>query len=259
MNRMDFSCFTGNWPFHHIRYNTPEKLAQLHSRYGITGGFLSACEAVFYQDPYEAELALAEQLKGTGYRQALVLNPMLPGWQDDLRRAVETLHIQAVRLVPGYHGYCLTDPVMDTAAEALRRYKLPLILNPQLDHMWNGWMIQPRQIPIEEIRAFLERYPDIPTLLSYLLPHLMPPLEDLFQSRENLFMDTAGFRSRPFPTEEAVAATGGKVVLGTLAPLIAVQSYTLVLDKAEIPEEVREDIYTGRRFLAAIARWQQSE
>ena len=62
MEHMDFNCFTGNWPFYRVRYNTVEKLAQLHSRIGITGGYISALEAIFYQDPYEAELALAKEL-----------------------------------------------------------------------------------------------------------------------------------------------------------------------------------------------------
>ena len=258
MNAMDFSCFAGNWPFRHIRYNTVQKLSQLHSRIGITGGYISACEAVFYQDPYEAEKALAPQLRDTGYRQAMVLNPTLPGWQDDLPRAVRELGIQAVRLVPGYHSYRLTDPIMDAVADALRKYRIPLILSLQLEHMWSAWMIQPRQIPLEEVQAFLEKYSDIPTMLNYALPHQVPALAEQFQKRQNLFMDTAGFRSGLFPTEDAVRITGEKVLFGTNAPPIAAQSFQVIVDKAEIPAAVREEIYTGRQFFAAVAKWQEN-
>ena len=47
MKRIDFNCFSGNWPFHKVRYNTVEKIAQLHQRCGVEGGFISACEAIF--------------------------------------------------------------------------------------------------------------------------------------------------------------------------------------------------------------------
>ena len=67
MKRLDLNCYCGNWPFFRVRYNTVEKIAQLHSRCGIEGGFISAIEAIFYQDPYEAEVQLAKQLEGTLY------------------------------------------------------------------------------------------------------------------------------------------------------------------------------------------------
>ena len=71
MKRMDFNGFAGNWPFFRVRNNTVEKLAKLHSRCGIEGGFVSSLEAIFYQDPWEAELELSRQLEGTPYIQAI--------------------------------------------------------------------------------------------------------------------------------------------------------------------------------------------
>ena len=95
-----------------------------HRSCGIEGGFVSALESIFYQDPYEAEVLLAEAVKGTAYRHAMILNPTLPGWKDDLARAVRELDIKAVRLVPGFHGYKLTDAVMDEVTSLLVQYDL---------------------------------------------------------------------------------------------------------------------------------------
>jgi len=249
MKRMDFSCFTGSWPFRKTRYNTVEKLALLHSRCGIEGGYVSAFEAIFYQDPYEAEENLAAQLQGTPYRQAMVLNPMLPAWREDLSRAVERLHIHAVRLVPGYHGYQLTDPIMDSVCAALQTYHLPLILNPFLEDARTAWMFRPRMPEPEELRDFLEAHSEIPTLVSNIRVTLLKQLAPLFRQRQNLFCDTAGFMAGLFPVEEAWDAASGQLVFGTCAPLIEMQSIRCVVDMSAADNRVKAAVYSGKALL----------
>lgn len=249
MNPMDFSCFTGNWPFHRVRCNTVEALTRQHRRCGITGGYVSAFEAIFYQDPYEAEKGLAEALADTGYRHALVLNPSLPAWQADLRRAVEELHIQAVRLVPAYHGYRLTDPVMAQVMDALQTYELPLLLTYQLEDPRSAWMFRPREVEPEELTAFLDNFPQVPTVLSNVRVSMLKRLTRQFQNRRNLFSDTAGFRSGMFPVEEAWPITGGQLVFGTNAPLAPMASVYQIVDKAALPGSVKDSILSGTAFL----------
>lgn len=256
MRKFDFNCFCGNWPFRRIRHNTIDALIGLHSRCGIAGGLVSASEAIFYQDPYEAEQALAVALQGTEYMHAMILNPMLPGWRDDLHRAVNTLSVKAIRLVPGYHGYRLTDTVMEAVSDALRRYKLPLIITLRIEHVWSSWMIAPRPLPEEELQAFLERNRDIPTLLAYVLPSQLEALESQIKSRDNLFIDTAGFRSGLFPVEDSLPKAAGKIVFGSCAPFAAVQSFVNIIEYAEVSDEIRHDIYSGRKFFESVLQWQ---
>lgn len=249
MNYMDFNCFAGNWPFYRVRYNTVEKIAQLHQRIGITGGFMSALEAVFYQDPYEAELALSKELKGTPYRHAMLLNPTLPGWKDDLRRARQELNIQAVRLLPGYHNYLLTDPVAAEAAEAIRETGLPLLLTLRLLDDRAAYGIRPRPIPDDEVIAFLEKYPEIPTLIANIRLAQLKNYAPLFASRKNLFIDTSGFMAGLFPVEDAWPLVQGQMVFGSNAPLTEMRSISNIVDTAAVDSSVKETILTGSSFL----------
>ena len=121
MERFDGNCFVGNWPFFRVRENTIEKLAALHKKYQITSGFVSSLEAIFYQDSFEAESQLAEQLQATGYKHIMVLNPALPAWEAELRRCVKTLAVAGVRLLPGYHSYSLRDPQLDRVVAAIKQ------------------------------------------------------------------------------------------------------------------------------------------
>ena len=255
MNRMDFNCYTGNWPYFRVRYNTPQKLAQLHSRCGITGGFVSACEAIFYQDPYEAERLLSKELEGTPYMQAMVLNPILPAWHDDLKRAVTELNIKAVRLMPGFHNYCLTDPVLDQVCDALRTYHLPLILTLRIRDERTCWMFHPKSVPLEDVAAFLDRNTDIVTLLACTRKAEVVTLGEQFKSRNNLFTDVSGFKDDNFAVEEACEAVGADHILyGSSAPLLELQATTIIVDRAILPESTRTEIFSGNRFLKLLDR-----
>ena len=252
MEHMDFNCFTGNWPFYRVRYNTVEKLAQLHSRIGITGGYISALEAIFYQDPYEAELALAKELKGTPYRHAMILNPTLPGWKDDLRRALRDLDIKAIRLFPGYHGYSLTDPVADEAAAAIQDSGLPLLLTLRVVDDRSAYGIRPRPIADAEVISFLEKHPQLLTVIANIRLAQLKNYTALFETRKNLFIDTSGFMAGLFPVEDAWNIAKGQVVFGTNAPLTEMHSIFYILESAAVDSSVIETILTGSNLLNFI-------
>ena len=252
MKYMDLNCFSGNWPFHKVRYNTVEKITQLHKRIGVEGGIISALEAIFYQDPYEAELGLAKELAGTGYMHAMILNPTLPGWKDDLRRALRDLNIKAVRLVPGYHNYQLTDPVMDEVCTELREAKLPLLLTLRLLDDRAAYGILPRPIPDAEVVAFLERNPDITTLVANLRVGQLKNYAHLFEARKNLFMDTSGFMAGLFPVEDTLPIAGDKLVFGSNAPLTEMYSIKHIVDTAAVDSSIKDKLLTGETFLTMI-------
>lgn len=252
MKRFDCNCFSGNWPFHKVRYNTVAKIAQLHKRCGIEGGIISSCEAVFYQDPYEAELSLSKELVGTNYSHAMTLNPTLPGWKDDLRRCVEVLGVKAVRLVPGYHGYTLADDLIEEVCAALRQYSLPLILTLRIEDERTTWMINPRFIPVTEVKTFLETYTDIPTLVANVRINESADLAPVFETRQNLFIDTAGFMRGLFPVDTAYPYVKGQMVFGSNAPMSEMQSLTILVETAILSQQEKDAIFSGDGFFKFI-------
>lgn len=251
MMRLDFNGFTGNWPFFKIRNNTVQKVALLHKRHGIEGGFMSALEAIFYQDPYEAELELSRQLEGTPYMHAMILNPTLPGWKDDLKRAVEKLHIKAVRIVPGFQGYALKDPVMDEVASALDQYNLPLIITMRMRDERTMFIIQPENIPVEDLREFLDKNPGIPTLITHIRAAETEKLSDQLVARENLFVDISGFKDGLFVLDHMVKDTAacGHLVYGSGAPLMEMMATTLQIETGELEDEEKAQIFSGEKWM----------
>ena len=250
MTRFDCNCFTGNWPFFKVRYNTVEKIQSLHQRIGIIGGFISACEAIFYQDPYEAEADLAKELEGTPYHQAMILNPTLPGWKADLKRCVETLHIKAVRLMPTYHKYSLTDPILDEVCEAVKAYGLPLLLTLRLRDERCMYMFQPDFVNKDDLAAFLSKHKDVVTLLTDASAYELELLSSVFAERENLFADCSGLKDGLFAADNAYRAIGDKLVYGSAAPLLEMQASFYNITMSPLDEDVKTKILSGKEFLA---------
>ena len=253
MKRLDLNCYSGNWPFFRVRYNTVEKIAELHSRCGIEGGFISAIEAIFYQDPYEAELQLAKQLEGTPYMHAMILNPTIPGWKDDLARAVRDLNIRAIRIMPGFHGYELSNPVLNEVCDLLHTYHLPLILTLRIRDERTAWMIAPRTFPVDEIANFLDNHKDTTTLLACTRVKEIFALQPQFEGRSNLFTDVSGFKDGNYTVENISNAIGSdRIVYGSSAPLLEMQSTTIIVDRAKLPEEVKQAIFSGNQFFSQL-------
>ena len=250
MNRFDCNCFTGNWPFYKVRYNTVEKINSLHQRIGITGGFISACESIFYQDPYEAEVDLAKELAGTPYYQAMILNPTLPGWQESLKQCVEELKVKAVRLIPTYHKYSLADPMMAEVMAAIKSYDLPLLLTLRLRDERCMYMFQADFVNKEEVSAFLTQYTDVVTLLTDASAYELEQFQDAFATRDNLFADCSGLKDGLFAADRAYAAIGDKLVYGSAAPLLEMQASFYNITMAPLDEDVKTKILSGEKFLA---------
>lgn len=249
--KFDCNCFTGNWPFFKVRCNTLEKLMEKHRSCGIEGGFVSALESIFYQDPYEAEVLLAEAVKGTSYRHAMILNPTLPGWKDDLTRAMRDLDIQAVRLVPGFHGYKLTDAVTDEVSALVQQYELPLIITARMRDERCMYMIQPEVLQVDDIVAFLEKNPNIITILAHLRAWEAEKILAQFPERENLFTDISGFKDGLFIIDQMQEkdTVRGRMVYGSGAPLMDLHATVWLIDTSEIGRSAIDEIYSGQKLL----------
>ena len=181
---------------------------------------------------------------------AMILNPTIPGWKDDLTQAVKALNICAVRLMPGFHGYHLADPVLDEVCNLLRAYHLPLILTLRIRDERTAWMISPEKLAVEDIAAFLDKNKDIVTLLGCSRVKEAIALKPQFEGRDNLFADVSGFKDGNYVVESVSECIGSEhIVYGSSAPLLEMQSTTIIVDRAKLPEETRAEIFDGNKLL----------
>ena len=247
---MDFSCFLGTWPFHKLRRGSLDKLLRLHRENGFGGGYISALPAVFYNDPWEAELELADAIRThPEYRQVMTVNPKLPGWRDDLARS-EKLRIAAVRVFPSIHGYRLDDGDFQDLVHVLEVQGIPLFLTLRAEDERVSYLLRPNPVSMDDLAVFLQRPHTIPVLLSNVY------LEELLRQRgsilrgKNILFDACGLKDGLFTLEELQRLELlPRMVYGSFAPLLCLESSLEVVTAGRIPEEQRRALLSGNAWI----------
>ncbi len=251
---LDCNVVVGNWPFRKIRNNTIEAIEKLHGQYGIKGGFVSSAEAAFYNDPLEADMDLAQALEGKeNYRHVITVNPAMPGACANLRRAMKELNPAGVRVYPHYHDFELHSPGFEQVCDLLREYKLPLFLNLRMDDNRAEHMVYSKNIGWWEITGFLQRHTDIPILLCNVRCFEFNALAKAITVQDNVCIDACGLKDGFFAVDKLYDQGMSKyLVYGSNAPVFAMRSSMLLVEKADIPEDEKKRIMSGEKFLSII-------
>ena len=245
MNRMDVNCLIGRWPFRSLGKHTMQDLLKVHADNGITGGCVASLNSIFYNDPVEGEEELHEALEGlTGYSHIITVNPMLSAAISDIRKCLRMFPVKGVRIYPGYHNYSLSDPRVSALCDELENQKLPLFLPLRMEDERSDYLMMPRVLPMDELKAFVTGHPNLTIILLNIRTYELTDCCEVLKSSPNLLFDTSGFSYDQFNVENYTAEFGPeKIVYGSLFPLYCMKSTILQVEKADVTPQVQQLIF----------------
>jgi uncharacterized protein len=121
---IDVNVSLFRWPFRHVGTDSARDLLAELDKHEVAQAWVGSLEGLFERDMWGVNQRLAEACRES--RQRLIpfgsINPLLPDWQEDIRRCDQELKMPGVRLHPAYHGYTLDRPEFgELLAEAGRR------------------------------------------------------------------------------------------------------------------------------------------
>lgn len=141
---IDVNTYIGHWPFRQLRHHTAGALVRRMDRYGIDRAVVGSIHGIFYKNAHQANEELASQTRRHADRLIpfATLNPIYPGWEEDLRRCAEQLGLCGLRLFPQYHGYSLDDAaaleLVDAAASLGWCVQVPMrVVDRRQRHRWD--------------------------------------------------------------------------------------------------------------------------
>ena len=222
----DAAAFCGHWPYYYLRDGKLSQVLDMYKQAGIEGGFLSSLDAIFYNDPWEADGRLIEALKDTAWRVAMCVNPVLP-WAESLLRQGKAAGVGAVRLYPCVHGYKENDERAIALCRLAGELDLPVIVTMRMEDARMVYLLRQEDPDCARIRSLITQCPETKFVLSNCLVH---QVDEFLPLPENVWFDTAGFKTEFFLETQQIISRE-RILFGSFAPLQAVNSALLSVPK----------------------------
>lgn len=246
---IDFNCFIGAWAFYPTYVETIDQLMALHAKNGITGGYVSSLKSVTYRDYFFSEEELHNQLKGTGYRHVMTVDPRFPACLDIVNYGIENWDIAAVRIMPGFHGYKPTDTRLEDLCKLLKEKNLPLYLTLHMQDDRNCYLVQNVPLSYEELSKFIDEHHDLKILLCNASAGELEGAKKAILAHPACFFEMSGQRNRMGNVEYLSREMQERLIFGTMAPLLSTKAACLHLEVEDIDPVIAEQIKTGSKFI----------
>lgn len=244
MKKIDVNVMGGHWPFRKLYKEGTLGMQEYYHAEDVEWGIMSSFDGVFYQDAFEGDEDLFEQIAELGStKMVMTVNPKVPDWQKDLEYECEHFQICAVKVFPQYHNYGLEDADFNELLMKLEEKQLPLMLVMRLEDVRNSYLWPVGSLGTDSIRVLVKRV-SIPVILLHATSGEAKQLSDLLDGKHHFFIDTCGLRWDTFPIEELLKKVSEDAILyGTSYPMLSEKSSAYIIEKAHISDEIKEKLF----------------
>ena len=206
------------WPFRRVPNDLPAALSFHLTRLGITEAWAGSFEAILHRDISSVNKRLANACRRYPlFRPVAAINPVLPGWERDLRLCKEEHRMHAVRLVPGYHRYALTEPFVERLLrQSAAKGMLVQIAVTLEDERTQHPSFRSINVDLSPLADLVSRVPRSRIQILNLRGRVPRELQALNQ----IYFDTSRADSTDGVPKRISETGANRVLLGTHAPLL---------------------------------------
>lgn len=251
---VDVNVYLSRWPFRRVPCDERPRLVERLQKWGVGQAWVGSFDGLFHRDVGGVNARLADDC-ARAPKGLLVpfgtVNPMLPDWQEDLRRCHEQYRMPGIRLHPNYHGYTLADPEAESLlAAAAERGLIVQLVSRMDDTRTQHRLMQIADVDLKPLPDLMARLPRLRlVLLNALRPAraVLPFLKFDKVSIDIAVLEGVGGLERllsetKFPVQ--------RVLFGSHLPLFNLESAVLKLRESELtPEQYAAITETNARRL----------
>ena len=174
-----------------VRYEDYAREATDDTRTVVFGG-KARLSGLWVEDDYVARYVARNPEKLIGF---LSVDPVVPGWEDELRHGREELGLSGIKLMPMYAGFRPDDESLDPLWQYAARHRLPVLLHAGTTFL--------SQAPLEctlprWIDNVARRFPEVRIVMA----HLAHPYEGecivTIRKHPHVYADISALHYRPW-------------------------------------------------------------
>ena len=244
---VDVNVHLSRWPFRRLPLDETPALVRRLRELGVASAWCGSFDALLHRDIAAVNARLFDTCEDRAAGGMLVpmgaVNPMLPNWEEDLRRCHEMFRMPGVRLHPNYHGYKLDAPQFARALSLATERKLIVQIAVTMeDERVQHPLVRVAPVDVAPLPELLKTIPTARVmLLNALHGQRGGPLAVLAKTEQVLF-DIA--------TLETVGGVGAvleqlspeRLVYGSHAPFFYPEAAVLKMKESALPDDVARKV-----------------
>ena len=242
---IDVNADLSRWPFRRTPCDELPALVATYQKFNVQQAWVGSFDGLLHRDMAGVNLRLAEACRQER-RVKLVpfgsVNPMLPDWQDDVRRCAKDHHMPGIRLHPNYHGYRLDEPVAAELLDLATKFGLIVQLavrmeDPRVQHRL-------MQVPDVNTKPLAELVKSRPGLRVVLLNNMKVQDRELasLSATERVWFDISMREGVGGLGRLVQAVPVSRVLFGTHLPLFSLESALFKLQEGGLTDDQRQAI-----------------
>jgi predicted TIM-barrel fold metal-dependent hydrolase len=252
---IDTNVSLSRWPCRRLPLDeTPALVAKLRSQ-AVKQAWAGSFDGLLHKDIASVNARLTEDCRKQG-RGLLVpfgsVNPVLPGWEEDVRRCHEEHKMPGIRLHPNYHGYKLDDPafsrLLDLACERGLIVQLAVTLE---DERTQQRLMRAAPVDVAPLAALLASRPNLRMVLLNWARGVSNALMAKLVAAGQVCFDIATVEGVGGVANLLAHVSADRVVFGSHAPFFYLESAVLKLKESALNEPQLSAVRAGnaRRLL----------
>jgi len=216
---IDVNAWTGPWP---ALVNVPYDAASVRSsllEYGVERVFMAPLAAAWNANPHLCNPVVYEAAEEyDDISPVPVIDPTLPTWPEELKKAAGHAAVRMIKLLPGYGGYDLAaaDELFDEA----RRASLVVMVQVRIDDPRRHHpLARVPDVPAVDVVKAAERNPAVKLVIGGANAAALRNLAAQIREFPGLYADTSQVDGVDGVRMILDAGLGGQLLFGSHAPV----------------------------------------
>ncbi len=243
---IDVNISLSRWPFRRLPDDEMPRLVARLKRVGIKQAWAGSFDALLHKDVEGVNRRLAQECRTHGDGLLVpfgCINPMLPDWQEDVRRCHEVHQMRGIRLHPDYHGYTPDAPEFAELLALATQHELVVQLSVMMeDERTQHPLVQVPAADTSRLADILADHPDVTLILLNSQRAVRGEALTRLAESGNVFFDIAMQESVGGITKLMQLVPYERILFGSHAPLFYLESALLKLQESDLGETIRRAI-----------------